>query len=166
MRSRTIRTVPAVFLVLLLPSCDEGTSSSVTRPENPPVEELIDNSERVKSTLDTVFESGSREVKKITQQYESDTLYREWNYSSGQLNGESYSYHPDGKPFSMHTYVNGKKNGPYRTWHSNGQLYIEGQWKDDVPVGMWRFYAEDGRLMQERDSDKDPIIVDPDTLKK
>jgi hypothetical protein len=144
--------------------CGEKPATKETEPG--PQAELKPQPVNVLPQLDTTYETDGTSLKQVKQQYENDTTFRLWNYSSGKLNGESYSYHPDGKPFSMHTYVDGKKTGPYKTWHDNGNLYMEGQWKEDVPVGIWKFYNEAGQLVKEIDSDKEPIQMQPDTLRK
>lgn len=164
-----IKTAPFTFatlvLLIMLASCNEPAKTDI--PEQSQTDTTsLPTPVKVLQKMDTTFEENGTSLKKVVQQYENDTLFRVWNYDNGKLNGESYSYHPDGKPFSLHTYVNGKKSGPYKTWHSNGQVYMEGQWKDDVPVGIWNFYNEAGELMKEIDSDKNPIQVEPDSLKK
>ncbi len=62
------------------------------------------------------------------------------------LNGESWCYYEDGKPWSLNTFRNGLNNGPYKTWHDNGQLYIDGHYVDGKEDGDWFTYYPTGQL--------------------
>ncbi len=62
------------------------------------------------------------------------------------LNGESWCYYADGKPWSLNSFKNGVNQGPYKTWHDNGQLYIDGHYTDGKEDGEWFTYYPTGQL--------------------
>jgi antitoxin component YwqK of YwqJK toxin-antitoxin module len=47
----------------------------------------------------------------------------------------------------MH-YLHGQFNGPYRAWWDNGFLKESGEYADGQRVCEYRWYKEDGTLMQ------------------
>jgi len=62
------------------------------------------------------------------------------------LQGESWCYYEDGKPWSLNTFKDGKYHGLYKTWHENGQLHISGQYIDGLEDGEWFTYYPNGQL--------------------
>ncbi|MCF8258524.1 MAG: hypothetical protein K9J06_13290 [Flavobacteriales bacterium] len=44
------------------------------------------------------------------------------------------------------TDAKGRKQGPWRQVHPNGQVRYEGEFKDDRPLGLFRYYFADGKL--------------------
>ncbi|MBI9068420.1 MAG: hypothetical protein JEZ09_14085 [Salinivirgaceae bacterium] len=42
----------------------------------------------------------------------------------------------------------GLKDGNLKVYHSNGELYIKGEFKNDQPVGKWKYYDEEGDLIK------------------
>ena len=62
------------------------------------------------------------------------------------LQGESWCYYEDGKPWSLNTFKNGLNDGPYKTWHENGQIYIQGQYEKGLKSGEWFTYFANGGL--------------------
>jgi antitoxin component YwqK of YwqJK toxin-antitoxin module len=67
-------------------------------------------------------------------------------YVNDTLNGESWCYYPDGKPWSLNTFKDGLNHGPYKTWHENGQLYIDGHYNMGKEDGEWMTYYPTGQL--------------------
>lgn len=45
-----------------------------------------------------------------------------------------------------HTDANGKKQGAWKKYDSKGNLLYEGTFKDDVPVGIFKYYHTNGKL--------------------
>jgi len=61
--------------------------------------------------------------------------------------GLTKTFRDDGSPLAETTYKEGRRDGPFRDYWSNGQLACEGKYIEDVQEGEWRFYNEDGSLM-------------------
>ena len=62
------------------------------------------------------------------------------------LQGESWCYYEDGKPWSLNTFRDGKYEGIYKTWFENGQLHISGQYINGLEEGEWFTYYQNGQL--------------------
>jgi len=101
---------------------------------------------------------------------ENDVLAAEENYAEDVLDGESKIYYKNGQLAKSMTYSNALLNGPWKEYFQNGSLkgegtYVygkqngqivayeapnikiyEGELKNDLATGEWRYYLEDGRL--------------------
>ena len=64
------------------------------------------------------------------------------------FDGSCIYYFQNGQPQFKINYVNGKANGPYLEFSSNGKLVGEGAMKDDLPIGKWNYYNEEGVRIQ------------------
>ena len=42
----------------------------------------------------------------------------------------------------------GFRHGDYKEYYDNGEVKIKGQYKKDHKEGTWKFYAENGKLLQ------------------
>ncbi len=67
-------------------------------------------------------------------------------FDQGILNGESWCYYDDGKPWSLNTYVNGEYHGIYKNWYPNGQLRQQGYYEKDLETGEWLKFYENGAI--------------------
>ncbi|MEZ4937135.1 MAG: hypothetical protein R2799_06030 [Crocinitomicaceae bacterium] len=93
---------------------------------------------------------------------QNDGAYREF-YDNGQVKIEGYfdqggkkngvwkGYSKQGWQQSEIFYLNDKKNGHAVVFHPNGRPKYIGEYKDDIKVGHWRFYDEEGNLTTEAD---------------
>lgn len=45
-------------------------------------------------------------------------------------------------------------NGTAKTWSSDGKIKYEGQYKNDEPYGIWKYYNASGKLEKEEDRTK------------
>lgn len=68
------------------------------------------------------------------------------HFENDSLNGESWCYYEDAKPWSLNTFKNGVNEGPYKTWHENGKLYIDGNYVNGKEEGEWLIYYDNGVL--------------------
>jgi antitoxin component YwqK of YwqJK toxin-antitoxin module len=59
------------------------------------------------------------------------------------------SYFENGVPNSTIYYVHGKKHGHVIVYHPNGTIYYVGEYEDDKPVGLWKFYNDKGEFEKE-----------------
>lgn len=81
-----------------------------------------------------------------------DTVHVTTSYTNGKKN-EDYFRNPEGN-----------KHGMYQRFTRYGKLYIEGQYNNGTPVGIWNFYSTDtnGTLVQKLDFDvHKEVMVDP-----
>ncbi|MCG8476096.1 MAG: hypothetical protein MI784_11565, partial [Cytophagales bacterium] len=72
-------------------------------------------------------------------------------YVNGQLNGTWTEYYPHKKMKKLAAagkMVDGKKFGRWCYYHENGQLESEGEYANDRPVGIWKFYSRYGALVE------------------
>jgi antitoxin component YwqK of YwqJK toxin-antitoxin module len=53
--------------------------------------------------------------------------------------------------WSEGTFVKGKSDGKRITYFESGKVRYEGFYKEDLRVGKWRFFDENGRLLKELD---------------
>lgn len=67
-------------------------------------------------------------------------------FEQGILQGESWCYYEDGKPWSLNTFLNGEYHGTYKTWYPNGQLHQHGNYELGQPSGEWLSYYENGAI--------------------
>ncbi|MCB0472451.1 MAG: toxin-antitoxin system YwqK family antitoxin [Flavobacteriaceae bacterium] len=100
------------------------------------------------------------------------TVMAEENYVDGKLDGDYKTFYLSGKPTEIAYYKDGLLDSTYRKYSIKGHLYqhltykngklngkavyynrktgiltTKGQFKDDVRVGTWENYAEDGELI-------------------
>lgn len=71
------------------------------------------------------------------------------NYKNGLLNGNSKRYSNEGILLEDVYYVNGALNGPAIFYESDGQIKFQGNYDDDLKVGVWKFY-QDGQLSKSK----------------
>ncbi len=78
--------------------------------------------------------------------YKNGQLAEKYSYDKGDRHGPWEEHFMDGKLKGQGDYSNGKLHGPILTYQDPGIKLYEGQLKDGVAVGEWRYYIEDGRL--------------------
>lgn len=77
----------------------------------------------------------------------------------GQRDGQWTSYTEQGRVKSRNQYVHGVLEGPTIVFYDNGQVRYTGQHHRDKPVGEWRFYDEQGALMEVTGYDSSGVAV-------
>ena len=74
-----------------------------------------------------------------------------WDDTPGddrRITGKYIAYHPNGKKLAELTAnKNGRWNGKITWWYENGQIERQGKVKDSTPVGEWKEWDEDGKLI-------------------
>lgn len=65
----------------------------------------------------------------------------------GKPEGESWTYHPDGKPKGLVLNRDGK-GVLFKKWHANGRLAGEGGFKDGKRSGPWSQYGPEGQPLE------------------
>lgn len=71
-----------------------------------------------------------------------------------QRNGMWKSYNPVGGLISMTAFKDGKKHGVIIVNYDSGIVRYTGEYTEDNPSGVWKFYNEDGTLAKEENYDK------------
>ena len=69
-------------------------------------------------------------------------------YKYGLKDGKSVYYSPNGKPIAEYSYSADKFNGVNKTFWENGNLKIEEVYENDVPVGEYKEYFDDGMTIK------------------
>lgn len=69
--------------------------------------------------------------------------------------GKWTHYSESGQELSYTFYVNGKKHGFSMVKYPNGQVHYYGDYDNDVQVGIWKVYDENGKLVEEKNFDEE-----------
>ncbi len=139
------------FLAIVLTCCNENKTPPATKaavvfsipnaieqvvmshPDGSHKFSVFTNTETKEKVAEIEFHPNGQP--KIHKHFERDTL-----------NGESWCYYEDGKPWSLNTFKNGVYDGIYKTWHDNGQLNIDGRYDNGKEEGEWFTYYSNGML--------------------
>jgi hypothetical protein len=73
-----------------------------------------------------------------------------FSYKSGQLNGESRSFYPNGHILLINHFRDGKAQGEEICFFSSGRTNYIGHYEDDSRVGLWTWYGEDGLVKSQK----------------
>lgn len=74
----------------------------------------------------------------------SNQVFEAGTYLNNLKTGLWKQFTLEGLSISEITYINDKPNGYAKLYHSNGQLAEEGLWKEDIWVGNYKSYYENG----------------------
>ena len=77
--------------------------------------------------------------------YEDGKLALLITYKMGVPNGPAERYYANGNPEQKGVASNGKMEGPAVSFHENGKKSEEGACADDVKIGTWKYYDDQGR---------------------
>jgi len=66
------------------------------------------------------------------------------SYELANGSGSIKTYHAAGKQASETVIRNGKRHGLHKQWHPNGKVAVEGEYLEDRPKGLWKYYKTDG----------------------
>lgn len=69
--------------------------------------------------------------------------------ADGVPDGVVTTYRADGSRRAEATYVHGVLHGPYRDFGACGGVSLEGQYRDGLQDGEWRFYDRDTGELRE-----------------
>lgn len=132
---------------LCLWSCSTDEENVVKEPiADEAVEAPVNRAELVEIRGKTYIEYYDAKKTKIKFQGDQDEEKRR--------HGKWIHYLENGNEASVTFYSNGVRNGHSIVKHTNGSLYYHGEYKDDKPVGIWKYYDENGKLTTEHDYDK------------
>lgn len=74
----------------------------------------------------------------------------------GYREGQWMSFYPNGNPWSSSFYKKGKLNGATVTFYENGQMRYKGEYREDTRSGLWTFWDEKGKQIEQIDYSKKP----------
>lgn len=94
--------------------------------------------ERVKVEGTRFYDDGKKEV---TGKFDPE----------GKKDGHWTYWYKDGKVWSECDFQSGKKSGMSTVYFDNGQKRYEGMYENDKQIGIWRFWDESGKLVQEKE---------------
>ena len=86
---------------------------------------------------------------KETEYYETGQVKMEGGMKDGKMDGEWTAYFIDGRVQSHGFFKDGKRTGAAQVFYSNGNKYEEGFYKEGKHVGHWKFYDEQGTIINE-----------------
>lgn len=157
-------TILAVIIILFACSfsCKNGSvvesvEKKDTLPEALKGDTLIEESTFV--VIDT-FDTGEPMTIHFVFKNTNDSVYEKQYYKSGKLfiegalvrdrrQGKWTAYYEDGKIWSVGFFKDGLKHGSSDVYYENGQLRYNKNYEQDVAVGLWKFYDEQGSLLGE-----------------
>ena len=98
-----------------------------------------------------LFITGCGKEKKVLEinqiEVKNDLIYEK--KSIRPFTGKVISKYDNGSLFSEYNYINGRLNGFFKEYYENGQLLSEGNYKDDELEGILKYYYENGQLERE-----------------
>jgi hypothetical protein len=154
----------AVFAVLFACSfsCKNGLNVNNTDvtdsiPEALSGDSLADQSAVI--VIDT-FDTGEPMRLHFVSKQNNDSVYEKQYYKSGKLfiegamvgerrQGKWVAYYENGKTWSVGYFKDGLKHGSSDVYYENGKLRYIKNYEQDVAVGLWKFYDEQGTLLGE-----------------
>lgn len=89
---------------------------------------------------------------------DSTWVEEKWYHENGELQlegkivdnlreGEFKGYYPTGELMSVGTFVKGKREGKGKIYYTNGMVSTENEYHDGNPSGIWKYYDEEGNLI-------------------
>ncbi|MFM7725245.1 MAG: toxin-antitoxin system YwqK family antitoxin [Flavobacteriales bacterium] len=148
-----MKSLAVVFLsfMLLLASCDSDDNVSTAAERKPfAIEGTVQQVTKTFSdgkVKSAVYRNEQNQQKVAEVEFHPNGQAKiDKRFVNDTLQGESWCYYEDGKPWSLNTFNNGLNDGPYKTWHENGQLYIQGQYENGLKSGEWFTYFANGSI--------------------
>jgi antitoxin component YwqK of YwqJK toxin-antitoxin module len=102
--------------------------------------------------LKVIKETGNILCGIVYHNFNSGKLLYEISYKNGLVNGWEKWYHWDGKltKKGINVQKNPKgeweKNGLWQEFYDTGEKKFEGNFKDDLPIGIHKYYHQNGRI--------------------
>jgi len=121
--------------IFFLVAC--GGKESPQRPEAPKQEFRPLITEDEETGRYTEWYPGHQQIKILGRKNPKGERIGIWKYFSEQ-----------GVELSVTVYTDGKRDGHIVVKHPNGALHYVGEYRNDEPVGEWKFYNEQGELTE------------------
>jgi antitoxin component YwqK of YwqJK toxin-antitoxin module len=72
------------------------------------------------------------------------------DYKNGLINGTCREFYENGAQKSVIKFEKGKPEGDARYFYPTGSIKMEGEFKDSLKTGRWKFYDEKGKLQSKK----------------
>ena len=138
---------------LLISACTSNQKKEVMAA--PTAEDSL--SKKIQSQMDKIVDDLAPPDTDYTgeffQKYESGVVKTKGYFRFGKRHGQWFYFYPNGLLWSEAFYDNGKMNGHSKVYYENGKAYYEGDYRQDVAVGLWRYYDSTGAPALDRTYD-------------
>ena len=142
----------ASLTILLISACTSNQKKEAT-----PLTAEDSANQQIKSQIDKIVDDLAPPDTDYTgeffQKYETGVVKTKGYFRFGKRHGQWFYFYPHGFIWSEALYDNGKMNGHSKVYHENGKLYYEGDYKQDIAVGLWRYFDTTGVPVVERTYD-------------
>ena len=81
------------------------------------------------------------------------------SFENGLLNGLQIGYYPNGEIFYVGYRKNGEIHDKFIRYHLNGEIETEGQFSEGFYRGIFKFYDENGKLLEIKKYNKLGVMV-------
>ncbi len=82
--------------------------------------------------------------------YSNGKVKMEGNLENGLREGKWTAFYEDGMIWSETHFLKGQKQGATTTWYPSGIKRYEGFYNQNRESGIWKFYDENGKQVQEK----------------
>ena len=104
-----------------------------------------------------------RTVEEHVEYYSNGAKKIEGQLVNGKRHGKWIYYHDNGFVWSEGKYKHGKRDGHSIVYFKNGRTKLQGQYKNDLKVGTWKAWREDGSFI--RSINVDELLTKEDSLR-
>lgn len=126
------------ILIGILAACQSDVKS----------EQTVDNQENVETEV-TISSTPNNPEEHLEYHPNGKLKIKGKLNANGNRQGLWIAYYDNGIKWSESYYTDGKRDGHTLTFHPNGQVRYVGEYKNDLKIGLWRFYDESGELEKE-----------------
>ncbi|MHB8261057.1 MAG: toxin-antitoxin system YwqK family antitoxin [Bacteroidia bacterium] len=139
----------AFIITILVNACTSNQKKDTTNKKA--VQDSI--SKQIQSQLDKIVDDLAPPDTDYTgeffQKYETGVIKTKGFFRFGKRHGQWFYFYPKGFIWSEAFYDNGKMNGHSKVYSENGKPYAEGEYRQDLSVGLWRYYDTSGAVIKE-----------------
>ena len=135
---------------LLLWSCSNAPKE---KSENKTTEKVAEASDETPVEKEDLIEVNGNTY---TEYYDADKTRIKFKGEQDQekrRHGKWVHFHENGLEAGITFYTHGVRNGFSSVKRPSGAMYYHGEYKDDKPAGIWKYYDEDGKFSHEQDYD-------------
>jgi antitoxin component YwqK of YwqJK toxin-antitoxin module len=131
------KRILVLFLVplFILQSCSEDE----------PVKKRSEKKENLVEIIDGYYHEyypGKKKIKFKGRQDDNKQRHGKWTFFS-----------PNGEELSITHYIHGKREGHSIVKYPTGVIHYIGEYQNDMQIGIWKIYNEQGVLLEEKNFD-------------
>ena len=104
-----------------------------------------------------------RKTEEVLEQFPNGMKKLEGTKVNGKRHGIWKAYYDNGFLWSEGKFWPGKRKGFSTVYHKNGKKKMEGHYKENLKVGVWKLWGEDGALFKTINMDE--LLTKEDSLK-